>query len=79
MLDYKILIDEQEGVSYVGITSYPKPNYNDKWYRDESQTADPIWKIMKITEDDGLTEISYPEWDYSAKFIWDNRASLNYI
>jgi hypothetical protein len=34
---------------------------------------------MKITEDDGLTEISYPEGDYSAKFAWDDRASLNYI
>lgn len=77
--DVKMLIEESDWVTYVGITNYPRPDYNEKGYRDEAQTADPIWRIMKIEESDGVTEISYPDWDCSAKFVWDDRASLNYI
>lgn len=77
--DKKVLIEESDGVTYIGIATYPRPGYNEVWYRSEADTAKPMWRIMKIEESDWTTEISYPDWDPTSKFVWDDRASLNYV
>lgn len=81
MNDHKVLVDQStEWTIYIGTTKYPRPRYivEDQWYKNSSDTAEPIWKIKKITEDNWITEISYPNWDYSESFARDNRASYTY-
>jgi len=77
----KVLVDEStDWVTYIGLASYPRPgNSSDWWYRCCSETANAIWKIKKIVECNWVTEMFYPEWNYSASFVRDCRACYNYI
>lgn len=77
----KVLVDEStEGTIYIWLAYYPRPwNSTDWWYRCSDETASKIWKIKKITECNWVTEMSYPNWDYSASFVRDCRTCYNYI
>ena len=76
----KVLIEESDGTTYVGIAAYGVEGQPDtaKWYLDSSDTAKEIWQIRKIEESDGTTEISYPNGDTGNNYAWDDRASLTY-
>lgn len=78
----KVLIEESDGVTYVGIAAYhdlTQPVTDDsKGYVSEEDTAKEIWQIRKIEESDGTTEISYPNGDTGNNYAWDDRASLTY-
>jgi len=43
-----------------------------------SLSSNPVWKIMKITESSGTTDVEYADGNDYFDNIWDNRASLNY-
>ena len=79
----KVLIDETtDGVTYVGIAAYhdlTQPVTDDsKGYVSDADTAKEIWQIRKITTDNGITEISYPDGDTGNNYARDDRASLTY-
>jgi hypothetical protein len=82
MNNKKVLVDQStEGTTYVWIAHYPRPWFGaDTGYRQELQTCDPIWTIKKIVEDDSwVTEMFYPEGNYSSSYVWDCRTSYNYV
>ena len=78
----KVLIEESDWVTYVGIAPYhdiTQPVTDDsKWYFSSADTAKEIWQIRKIEESSGTTEISYPNGDTGNNYAWDDRASLTY-
>lgn len=42
-------------------------------------TADPLWRIKKITDSGGDVTVEWADGDALFNNIWDNRASLTYI
>lgn len=69
----KVLIEELNGVTYVGIAPYGTKSYNS-----DNDTAKNIWQIRKIETSNWATEISYPNWDSGNNYAWDDRADLDY-
>lgn len=78
----KVLIEESDGVTYVGIAAYHDLTQpvtdGSKGYSSDADTAKEIWQIRKIEESDGTTEISYPNGDTGNNYAWDDRESLTY-
>lgn len=63
----KIIIDEvSTSVSYIGFSEIG------------SSTANPVWRILKITVSGTITELLHADGDGAYDNIWDNRASLTY-
>ena len=70
--------------TYIWVARYPRPAYsNDSWYRVVGDTAEKIWRIKKIEENESswVTETFFPNGDSWFNFAWDDRddASLSYI
>lgn len=42
-------------------------------------TADPLWRIKKITDSSGDVTVEWADGDANFNNIWDNRASLTYL
>lgn len=81
MDDYKVIVDQStEWTTYIGMAKYPRPQYlvEDQWYKSSADTWEEMWKIKRITEDDGIIEVAYPNGDTSASFEWDERTSYTY-
>lgn len=76
----KVLIEESNWITYVGIACYWKEWQMDnaKWYLTSADTAKEIWQIRKIETADGTTEISYPNGDTWNNYAWDDREDLDY-
>lgn len=82
MNNKKVLVDQStEGTIYIWITHYPRPYVSsDYWYRESAETCADIWSIKKIVTDDcGITEMFYPNWNYWEGFAWDCRCCYCYV
>lgn len=58
--------NSEEGVTYIGIA------------RSGADTAKPVWKIKRITDNEGETIIEWSSTDSSYSSVWDDRLTLSY-